>query len=74
MGKYTYDSRPELSPDQKAYIKTSSECTIQTWIANELAEANRLKLFEIRLALTMAATSLSPKTIETLKKNLEDRA
>lgn len=43
MGKYNYETRPELSNDQKAYIRKSSECVIQVWIANELAEANRLK-------------------------------
>lgn len=66
MGKYTYETRPDLTKDQKAYIKTSSECTIQTWIANELGEANRLKIIE----LSMLKINLGIAE----KFDLEDRA
>jgi len=52
MGKYNYQTRPDLSSDQKEHIGKSSDLVIKCWIANELAEANRLKRIEIDIMIT----------------------
>ena len=65
MGKYDYKVNFEeaikrgISPEQ--YARESSKLTILNWIANELAEANRLK----RLVLSGELADI---------KELEDRA
>lgn len=72
MGKYG-----KLEPDEDHPDSTRNQMLrdmVQIAIANEQAEANRLKLFELRLALTIASKNLSGETVQTLKKNLEDRA
>lgn len=49
--KYTYETSFEKAEqagiDRKDYARESSKLCILTWIANELAEANRLKRKEV---------------------------
>lgn len=54
MVKYQYEQswdklQQELpNVDIKSYVNESSKLCVQTWIANELAEANRLKRLEFQ--------------------------
>ena len=52
MSKYNYEINYEEAIKQgiskEGYSREASKNCIQTWIANELAEANRLKRLEIR--------------------------
>lgn len=71
MGKYKYETRPDLSNDQKEYIKTSSDLTIKCWIANELAEANRIARLRLKYYLMKNGTDTEKSFIVTM---LEDQA
>lgn len=50
--KYTYetsfDKAIKYGIDKNEYARESSKLTILTWIANELAEANKLKRLELK--------------------------
>ncbi len=76
MGKYEYEQSWEKSQRDnpklniKEYINTSSSLVIQTWIANELAEANRLK----RLKLMATDKLVHNYTHEEYVKEIEDKA
>ncbi len=76
MAKYEYEQSWEKSQRDnpklniKEYINTSSSLVIQTWIANELAEANRLK----RLELHVTDKLVNNYTHEEYVKELEGEA
>lgn len=61
--KYTYetsfDKAIEFGIDKNEYARESSKLCILTWIANELAEAIRLKRLELRGLSTMKYSSVS---------------
>jgi len=52
MSKYSYETNYEEAIKQgvskEEYSREASNNCIQTWIANELAESNRLKRIELR--------------------------
>lgn len=81
MSKYQYEQswaklKKELPTiNFKTYVNTSSALTIQTWIANELAEANRLKRIELRIQITQVGqTDFKEDTISNWLEELEDKA
>lgn len=75
MGKYQYQTNYEEAIKQgvskEEYSREASKNCIQTWIANELAEANRLKRLELM-------AKFPPPEDENAKrvwlKSLEDQA
>lgn len=78
MSKYTYEQSWAKLKEEcpkinfKSYVNTSSALTIQTWIANELAETNRLK--RIELTLSNSHFDQHEGIYCTIKKELEDEA
>ncbi len=50
--KYTYetsfDKAIEYGIDKNEYSREASKLTVLTWIANELAEANRIKRLQLK--------------------------
>ena len=72
MGKYEYkisfEKAIEQGIDKNEYARESSKNCIMTWIANELAEANRLKRIEL------APKYLNTETTPFNPKDLEDQA
>ena len=67
MGKYEYK--------QHENTHNGSHHTILTWVANELAEANRLKRLE--LCLLQVTSGLTQQTIDDVfdhDRELEDQA
>lgn len=92
MGKYDYKTNFEeaikrgITPEQ--YARESSKLTILNWIANELAEANKLKRLEIKQFVTQSiktqeaimlsnggsTSGIDKSSIQDFEKELEDRA
>lgn len=76
MGKYEYKTSFEEAIkqgiDENEYARESSKNCILTWIANELAEANRLK----RLELKEKYTHVDPNegSYCSIEKELVDQA
>lgn len=76
MGKYNYETSFEEAVKQgipkEEYARESSKNVILTWIANELAEANRLKGIEIRVQLMTRESQA--KGMKEILTTLEDQA
>ncbi len=78
MGKYTYEQSWEMVQKEnpklniKEYINSSSSLVIQTWIANELAEGNRLKRIEILYSNAEQMSNLIKNGI-AIKDELSDK-
>ncbi len=69
MEKYQYQTRPDLSPSQKDYIGKSSDLTIKTWIANELARL--VEINKVQAKIQAGTIKLSPETIKELREMIE---
>lgn len=67
MSKYNYETNYEEAIKQgvskEEYSREASKNCILTWIANELAESNKLKRLELSLKIT---------DVDKVKKQLED--
>ena len=70
MEKYQYQNRPDLSPNQKDYIGKSSDLTIKTWIANELARL--VEIQKVRAKIQAGAMKISSETVTELRKMIEE--
>ncbi len=62
MGKYPPDGRRDCS-----------DLTIKTWLANELAEANRLKIIELKI-LVGQDKEISGVVLQQFRLELNDQA
>ncbi len=78
MQKYDYRVSFEEAVKQgipkEEYARESSKNVILTWIANELAEANRLKRIEIESRIYEGEIKTTVENQEKLTKDLEDQA
>ena len=74
MGKYHYEQSFEKAIEQgvskEEYARESSKNCIMAWIANELAEQNRLK----RIELEQTFAEQCGMTAKLTKDVLEDKA
>ena len=77
MGKYEYQTLFEEAIKhgvaKEEYSRESSKMCIMTWIANELAEANRLKRIELGL-VKITNLQLNSEQINILKSSQVDMA
>ena len=72
MGKYQYEisfeKAIEAGVSKEEYSRESSKNCILTWIANELAESNRLTILKMKLNHGIITSK------DILKEELEDKA
>jgi len=83
MGKYSYLVNYEAAIAQgiskEEYARESSSNAIQTWIANELAELNRLTRFELgkkypQTTWEQIGENETGQVVQYPKDELEDKA